>query len=358
MRRYRACLVGCGPRGAFHTEGFIGNPDRFDLTAVCDLNEERLKAFAARFGIAKAYRDAEEMLSAERPEVFCFATLPDVRLSLVDLGVRHGVKAIAFEKPMAQDLSEARAILDIANRHDVRLIISHQQKYGPHWAKVKAIVDGGDIGTIEKIHATARSWLSQLGTHLIDYMIWFNGGERIDWVDGLSHGTAMLSDSHPSPDVTFGQLKFRNGVRGIIECGALAPHNIPGDAPFRSQGFWFDNSVTIYGTHGYARVVTGGGWRAFTRYSGGEVLSGDGTFNPSYEQPLYLRDLADWLDDPKRVHPCNGDVTYHGFEASMALYVSALERRKVDLPLNVLPEGSLIERLRAELPDQKEYVVQ
>jgi predicted dehydrogenase len=358
MHKYRVCLAGCGPRGAFHAEGFLGNPNRFDLVACCDIDAGRLAAFRERFAIPRAYADANAMLAQEKPDVFCFATLPDVRMELVELGVRHNVAAIAFEKPMAQDLAEARAIRDTANRHGIKLIVSHQQKYGPHWQKVKAIVDSGEIGRIEKIHATARSWLSQLGTHLIDYMIWFNGGTQIDWVDGLSHGTAMLADSHPSPDYTFGQVKFANGVRGIIECGAQAPHFIPGDGAFRSQAFWFDNSVTIHGTHGYARVITGGGWLAITRSSQGEVLSGEGTFNPSYEQPLYLRDLADWLDDPSRVHPCNGDVSYHGFEASMALYLSTIERRRIDLPLAALPSGSLIERLRAVLPSSAEYVVQ
>ncbi len=28
-----------------------------------------------------------------------------------------------------------------------------------------------------------------------------------------------------------------------------------------------------------------------------EILSGEGFFNPSYEQPLYIRNLADLLDD-------------------------------------------------------------
>ncbi len=88
------------------------------------------------------------------------------------------------------------------------------------------------------------------------------------------------------------------------------------------------------------------------------MLSGDGFFNPSYEQPLYIRDLADWLDGKLAVHPCDGEISYHGFEAVMALYMSALDHQKVDLPSRTSPRALLIERLGQELPTSDEYAGQ
>src|SRR5690606_32927126 len=110
MTKYKVALVGCGKRGAYHAEAFNANADRFDLAAVCDIDGERLAAFATKHGIPRSYDDADRMLASEKPDVFCFATLPAVRLELVELGVKHGVKAMAFEKPIAQELSEARTI--------------------------------------------------------------------------------------------------------------------------------------------------------------------------------------------------------------------------------------------------------
>lgn len=343
MTKYKVCLVGCGERGAFHAEGFQKNADRFELTAVCDMNTERLASFSQRFCITKTYTDADRMLAEEKPDVFCFATLPNVRLSLVELGIKHGVKAIAFEKPMATDLGEAYHILKACDKAGIKTIISHQQKYGPHWKKVKEIVDSGEIGEVKTIHATSKFWLAELGTHLTDYMMWYNGGVGIDWVVGHAHGTEKFSHSHPSADYVFGQYAFKNGVRGIIECGYLAPDHP--EAPAINQ----DNTVTIYGTLGYARVITGGGWQALTRSSNGQVLTGEGRFNPSYEQPLYIHDLANWLDNEFDVHTNNGAITYHGFEAVMALYISSLERRKVELPLRCLPDYAIVEKLKNEL---------
>jgi hypothetical protein len=43
--------------------------------------------------------------------------------------------------------------------------------------------------------------------------------------------------------------------------------------------------------------------------------------------------MALWLDDPLRVHPCNGESAFKGFEILMAMCRSAIERRKIELPL-------------------------
>jgi predicted dehydrogenase len=355
MARYKTVIVGCGRRGMFHAMGFSADRDRFDLAACCDLDATRLADFARQFAIPRTYGDAEEMLGREKPDVLCFATLPEVRLPLIELGLRHGVKAIAFEKPMATELAEAHRIHTLCRQAGIKVIVSHQQKYGKHWQKTKEIVDSGEIGEIVKIHATARAWLSQLGTHLMDYMLWFNGGSRVKWVIGHAQGTQMLDDSHPSADFVLGTMEFENGVRGVIECGAHAPHFVPGDNPLRSLPFWTDSSVTVHGTLGYARVVTGNGWQAVTRSSGGKVLSGEGNFDPGYEQLPYIRELGDWLDGRRDGHACNLDITYHGFEATMALYISSLERRKVDLPLETIPSSPIIPRLRKTLPASLEY---
>lgn len=358
MNRYKVALAGCGPRGDYHAQGFIANRDRFELAACADLDLDKARVLANRYQAPNVYVDVDQMLAAEKPDVFCFATLPEVRLPLIELGIKHGVKAIAFEKPVATELSEAQKIFERCKAAGVKVVVSHQQKYGPHFQAVKTLVDSGEIGDVTKIHATARAWLSQLGTHFMDYMLYYNGRSKVRWIIAQAIGTGMLTDSHPSADYVLADMAFENGVRGIFECGAHAPHFVPGDNPLRDIKFWTDSSITVHGTLGYARVTTGNGWQAVTRSSGGKVLSGEGNFNPSYEQPLYIRDLADWLDGKIATHPCDGDISYHGFQAVMAMYISALERRKVDLPLVEIPQSSLIARLGETLPSSDEYAGQ
>jgi predicted dehydrogenase len=349
--KYRVAQVGLGARGRIHVEGFLANAERFDLAAICDLDEERLRRGAADYGISAAYTDADRMLAEVKPDVFCFVTQPHVRLELVELGARHAVKALAFEKPMATSLREAWTIADLCRRHAIKAVVSHQQKYLTSMEKLKGIVDGGEIGEVTQIHATTRGWLSQLGTHFMDYIMWVNGGQRAKWVVGHVHGQDKLNDSHPSPDYLLGQVAFENGVRALIECGYLAPSHMARDL------FWTDNRLTVYGTHGYAWADTDGRWAALTRTSRGEPLGGQGDPWSVQEkerlQRLYLAGLADWLDDEAQVHPCNVELAYHGYEILEGMCLSALDHARVDLPLpDPGASDDILERMRGALPAQ------
>ena len=54
-----------------------------------------------------------------------------------------------------------------------------------------------------------------------------------------------------------------------------------------------------------------------------------------------MRALADWLDDPQQVHPSHLEVSYAGFEVLIAMTLSSLERRKVELPIEAIPQPVL-----------------
>ena len=41
-----------------------------------------------------------------KPDLFCFCTLPNLRLPFVTLGIEVGAKLIAFEKPVAMSSAE------------------------------------------------------------------------------------------------------------------------------------------------------------------------------------------------------------------------------------------------------------
>jgi predicted dehydrogenase len=342
MRQYTTVLIGCGPRGAMHAQAVRANPAQFELVAVCDRDPQRLKTLAAQCGVVHIYTDAEAMLVAERPEVLCFATPPAIRLPLVELGVTYGVKAIAFEKPMALSLAEAKTILDLCTAAQVKMIVCHQWKYQTHWQKVWELVQSGTIGDIRLIHATSRPSMLRVGTHLVDTMLWLNGGHRGAWVIGQVHGTTTYQEDHPCPDYVMGVIQFANGVRGLLECGTLAPQRMVDD------DFWSDSTVTVYGTHG-AVACGGDGWRTASAASAETVMAGP--CDPTPQEPRWLHELATWLDHPAQEHPCNGTVAYHGFELLMGIALSSLERRQITMPIQPFPSESVLARLAHLLPE-------
>jgi predicted dehydrogenase len=341
MTTYRAVLVGCGPRGARHAQAILAHPEHFVLAAICDIDRTRLTACAAEFGMTTTYTDAETMLTTERPDVLCFATMPHIRLPLVELGITHGVRAMACEKPLALSLSEAKRIVDRCTVAGIKLIVCHQWKFSALWRQTYEIVRSGDLGEVHTIHASSRPSMLRAGTHLLDTMLWLNNGHQGAWVLGQAHGVAAYDEDHPCPDHLTGLVQFTNGVRGILECGTLAPHLLEDD------NFWEDCGVTVYGTHGYVRTVLGTGWQALTCTSGGALLSGP--LDPTPQEPAYMQALANWLDDPQQVHPSNGAVSYTGFELLMGMVLSSVERRKVEIPIEVIPERPELPRLKEAL---------
>ncbi|MGC8863866.1 MAG: hypothetical protein ACP5R5_13975, partial [Armatimonadota bacterium] len=149
-----------------------------------------------------------------------------------------------------------------------------------------------------------------------------------------------LTDNHPSPDYLAGFIQFANGVRGIIEVGEFAP-----DVP-EVDYWWRKVRFIVQGTEGFAEVHVGGGWRAVTKSRGAEG-SEEGTWDADHEQVPYIQDIALWLDGVKH-HPCDGEGGFKDQEIMCALMRSAVERRRIDLPLG--PGEPELEALARVLP--------
>jgi hypothetical protein len=171
---------------------------------------------------------------------------------------------------------------------------------------------------------------------------------------GQAAGRGKLSDAHSSPDYVAGFVHFSNGVRGVVEAGAGAP-----DVP-EVDYWWRKCRVGAQGSDGFAEVLTGGGWRAVTK-SGSQ--SGEGCMNYDKDMPPYIQEIADWLDDESKVHSCNFQSAYEGFEILAALCRSVVEGGQIALPLSSgadelkllgekLPESRVILSMEA---NAKEY---
>jgi len=340
QKTYTVAIAGMGKRGMHHADAFAKNP-RFQIVALCDIDPGRLDVAAKGLGVAYTNANAARMLADTKPDIFVFCTLPSLRLELIRVGVEGGTQLIAYEKPMATSTNEALEIMKLLRDAGCKSVVSHQHRYGEHYQKVKEIIASGAIGRVHTVYGHATGWMLHMLTHLIDYVRWYNDDAEAEWVVGQAAGKAKFADNHPSPDYVAGLIQFENGVRGIVECGEGAP-----DVP-EVDYWWRKCRVGAQGTEGFAEVLTGGGWRAVTRDSDG-VISGPGSMDYVHDMPPYVQQIADWLDDPAKVHPCNGESAFKGLQVMMAICRSAVQRGRVSLPLG--PGEPELEALRAALP--------
>jgi predicted dehydrogenase len=320
---YTVAVLGAGKRGKMHARLFSQN-HRFKLVGLCDLDVARLNAAALECGAPPLYTNSQTMLEETKPDIFCFCTPPAIRKSLFQLGIENHVKLIAYEKPMSTNFNEALEMTEMARAANVKTVVSHQQKYGDHFQAVKNIVDSGQLGRIESIYGHTWGWYLHMVTHVMDYLRFYNNNTEADWVIGQVHGREKLEDNHPSPEYAAGFIQFANGVRGIVELGALSP-----DIP-ESEYPWHKGSFCIQGTLGFAEVIIGAGWRACSKDGG--YQQGQGSFNYEIDGARYIEDIALWLDGTQE-HPCNGESAFKGFQIAMALLRSAAQRKIVSLPL-------------------------
>ncbi len=321
--RYRVVVVGMGKRGMHHALAFQSN-GRFEVAGVCDVDKTRLDAAAAKFGGISG-SDAFQVASKVKPDVFCFCTLPKLRTEMIRIGIESSARLIAFEKPVALNSREGVEVKRLLAEGRVKAVVSHQHRYGEHYRKVKEIIASGALGRIHTVYGTASGWMMHMLSHLIDYMRWYNGEAKAEWAMGQASGVSKFYDLHPSPDYIGGFIQFANGVRGIVECGAGAP-----DVP-EVDYWWRKCRIGAQGSDGFAEVLTGGGWRAVTKTG---ASSGPGCMNYDLDMPPYIQDIANWLDDDRKVHPCNFESAYEGFEIMMALCRSVLDGGQVPLPLS------------------------
>lgn len=337
--KYRVAVLGCGLRGPHHAMNFLANRDRFDLVAICDQDRARLDKCGDLLagepwnaaGVAR-YESAERMLDDTRPDVFCFATRPTVRLPVIELALNYAPKAICYEKPMALTLEEGWTIARRLEETGTKATVAHIHKYGGYFRKARSLIDEGKIGAVESVRASCSGWFAGMATHMIDSMIYLMGGKtRVTQALAFGAGTVHASKpgSDGSPDYVLAQLEFDNGLRGYLECGEETPELPPG-----GMGRWRNTGVTVRGSDGWVQAILGSGWRAASRLDPNLQGSDEIVFDQIHDGDPYIADLAKWLDDDAAGHPCGNEISWHTFEAAMACYASLVQKRPVALPLS------------------------
>jgi predicted dehydrogenase len=339
--KYKVVIVGMGKRGGHHATFFHAN-DRFEVAGICDIDEARLKEWAPKLNNPQIETDAAQLAKSIKPDVFCFTTHPNLRLKMIKIGIESGAKLIAFEKPIALSSTEAMEVKKLIDDTGIKAVVSHQHRYGEHYQKVKEIIACGALGRVHTVYGTASGWMMHMLTHLIDYTRWFNDNADAEWVMGQASGKGKFSDVHSSPDYIAGFVHYKNGVRGILECGAGAP-----DVP-EVDYWWRKARIGAQGPDGYAEVLTGGGWRSVTKKG---ASSGPGSMNYDLDMPPYIQEIADWLDDDKKIHQCNFESAYKGFEIMAGLMRSVIEGGQIALPLKKGMDE--LKTLQEAMPDKR-----
>ncbi len=213
----RLGLIGCGE----HSE--IGHaiplaryaamhPETIVLAAACDLRRERAEMFCQKYGFARPYYQADDMLAKERPDV-CIAVVPVEHISGIGIKLLRANMPCVVEKPLGTTIAEALRLLEAAKATGTTNMVSVNRRFMPllnrgmEWAKA--------AGTLRYVHCAmlrhARSepdFLRFTAIHAVDTMRFIGGEVRASQIRALT----------PAPPHWYAiDLQFENDVQGRID---------------------------------------------------------------------------------------------------------------------------------------------
>ncbi len=315
-KTYNVAIIGCGGISHMHARWYVNEP-RASLTVIADINAEGLKAYGEQYGVKKQYTDYIEMLETEEIDLVSVCTRPKLHAPVVIETAKRCVKGILSEKPMAENLGQAREMLETCSQHGVKLAIDHQVRFSAPYQLARQMIAEGAIGDLFRIHGVCSGGdLKDNATHTVDLMRYIYGDRPVTWVIGQIEriNTPMKYDLH-SEDFSLGYFKFEDNVRAIIEGGSdTAP------------GY---HHIYCYGTEGELELAAPGGpsLRVRNTESRGAWAAPE---LPAESNPV--RDMIAAIEE-NREHRSSGYQGYATHELLMAIYDSSRKRRRIHLPL-------------------------
>lgn len=172
MERPKIGFAGVGGMGqCAHLRNYATLPD-CEVVAIAELRTELGKRVAARYGVPRVYRTAEEMLASEKLDAIV-ASQPFTRHgTLVPELARAGVP-IFTEKPLAGSVEAGRRVLDAIEQAGVWLMVGYHKRSDPATMYAKQEIDRlkatGELGRLRyvRILMPAGDWIAGGFTDLI-----------------------------------------------------------------------------------------------------------------------------------------------------------------------------------------------
>jgi predicted dehydrogenase len=183
----RVAVIGLGPIGNLHSRIYLGD-ELAELVGVCDRVPERASAAQERYGV-QSFTNAEEMLSALKPDVVSVATgwyeYSSDHYEATMQALAHGCHVLC-EKPICNELDKAREMVAFAKQQNRCFALDFNHRFTPPALAAKGWLDEGCLG--ELLFCNMALWIGKFGEfetmnyhlkalnpHSVNMMQWFCG---------------------------------------------------------------------------------------------------------------------------------------------------------------------------------------
>ncbi len=222
MAVYRIGSVGLGGiSGGVHIPGIRGSAD-LKLTALCDIDENRLMERAKAYGIPEdhCFTDYHDLIACPDVDAVDISTPNNVHLEIAAAAARAG-KPYGVEKPVTMDTAEALELAKITDEAGVKSMIYFSYRYKAAARYLRSLLLSGRFGKIHHVSMqyyqawglrdagcplvwryvksiAASGALGDLGCHGLDLVSFVTGQEYTSVVSHL--GTIVHERKIPGTD--------------------------------------------------------------------------------------------------------------------------------------------------------------
>jgi len=199
----KAGILGCGSICQKRHAVEIAANKNCELYGVYDPVTERAEEVSKKYG-CRVYESADALLEDENLDFVIVAT-PNKYHAPYSIKAMKNNKHVLCEKPMAGNLSDAKAMVDTAAETGMKLMIGQNQRLAPAHIQAREIVQSGKIGKVLTFtttfgHRGAEGWsiskspdtwffdkdeaifgaMGDLGVHKADLMRYILGEEFVE----------------------------------------------------------------------------------------------------------------------------------------------------------------------------------
>jgi predicted dehydrogenase len=247
--------------------------DLAELTWLCDLSSDLLDRFGARYPNARTSDRFDDLLEDDSLQAVVIATPVPTHYELSRRALDAG-KHVFVEKPPALNAGDAEELVAIAEERDRVLLPGHLLLYHPAVAKLRELIDSGELGQMLYIYGNRQNLgqirkdenaLWSLGVHDLSVILHLVGEEPSEvWARGESFIHEGVED------VVFCYLRFPSGVVAHMHLSWLDPHKMRKMTVVgRNKMAVFDDmelerKVTVYDKGTEQRAESYGEWRTRT----------------------------------------------------------------------------------------------
>jgi predicted dehydrogenase len=129
------------------------------LKVICGRNEARVRDAAHKYGFEEYATDWQQVVAREDIDLVDVSTPGNLHAPISIEAAKHG-KIVLCEKPLANNLAEARAMVQAVEQHGVKHGVFFNYRKAPAVAYAKQLIEAGVIGQVYHFRATyLQDWI-------------------------------------------------------------------------------------------------------------------------------------------------------------------------------------------------------